>query len=266
MNIFISGASGFIGSNIFNVFNTKYSVTVVKRNMLPSQVFPSDVLILAHASVQSGIDVQGSQELFDANVLYTDKLIKHFRHSKVIFLSTASIYDNSGIIQNNSEINPINSYSISKYWGENLIKNNCTEYYILRLSSVYGEGMKENTLIPNYVNQMLTKRVIEVWGEGKREQNYIHVLDVVNLIEKMIQNKENKKGVYLCVDNEEYSNFEIANFLTTNTSAEIRLVGNDYSKSLNYNNNDTKILFNWKPKVSIKNGLKSYIEWKRKQS
>jgi hypothetical protein len=49
--------------------------------------------------------------------------------------------------------------------------------------------MKENTLIPNYINQGLIKKEIEVWGNGSRLQNYIHVNDVVNVIELIIAKK-----------------------------------------------------------------------------
>jgi len=266
MNIFITGASGFIGSNIYSFFKGKYSVTIIDRHLPFPDVSISDVLILAHAAVQSGAVVINNQELFQGNVLYTERLIQHYKRSKVIYLSTASIYCNLGVIQNNSKNNPTNSYSISKYWGENLIKNTCLNYYILRLSSVYGEGMNEGTLIPNYINQFILNDFIEVWGDGKRAQNYIHVSDIVNLIDEIILLGENKKGVYLCVDNTEYSNFEIASFIVKDNSSKIRLIGNDYSVSLNYDNKDTKNIFNWDPTVSVACGLKSYLEWKIKQS
>ena len=266
MIVYISGAKGFIGSIIFKLLNEKYSVKIIERGSILPKLFADDVLVLAHAAVASGEKDVEIQELFEANVLYTEKLIQHFKYSKVIYLSTASIFCNSTKIHNNSENKPINSYSISKYWGELLIQTECKEYYILRLSSVYGEGMKENTLIPNYVNQFLTKNSVEVWGKGERTQNFIHVHDVVGLIERLIDLEINRKGVYLCVDNKEYSNIEMALFVTENDRNRISFIGNDFASSSFYDNNETKSIFGWEPKITLEKGVKKYIEWKKKQS
>ena len=75
-------------------------------------------------------------------------------------------------------------------WGEKLSfqRENAV---ILRLSSVYGPSMKANTIIPNYINSALSKKVIEVWGKGVRYQNYIHVDDVVEMIKCIIKKKVN---------------------------------------------------------------------------
>ena len=266
MIVYISGANGFIGSTIFKLLKEKYSVKIIERDSILPKLSADDVLVLAHAAVASGRKDVGMQELFEANVLYTNKLIQHFKHSKVIYLSTASIYCNSKVINNNSEINPKNSYSISKYWGELVVQTECQEYYILRLSSVYGEGMKEGTLIPNYVTQFLSKNSIEVWGKGERTQNFIHVHDVVRLIELLIDLQINRKGLYLCVDNKEYSNFEMAMFVTENNRDRITFIGIDTTPSLFYDNSKTKNIFGWEPKTTLENGVKRYIEWKKKQS
>ena len=266
MIIYISGASGFIGKTIHELLNGKYSVRVIERNSTLPKLLSDDILVIAHAAVSSGEKEVGIQELFEANVLYTEKLIQHFKYSKVIFLSTASIFCNESIITNNSENKPQNSYSTSKFWGEQLAQKECLEYYILRLSSVYGLGMKEGTLIPNYVNQFQSKKRIEVWGKGERAQNYIHVFDVVELIELLIDLDINRKGVYLCVDNKEYSNYEIAMFIAENNRNEIDLIGTDDSPSLFYNNIGTKSVFGWEPKIALEKGLKKYIEWKKKRS
>lgn len=68
---------------------------------------------------------------------------------------------------------------------------------ILRISSLYGEGMKENTLISNYCDKALENKCIEVWVTGSRKQNYIHVANVVELLEKIIGIKSIEESLLL---------------------------------------------------------------------
>ena len=126
--------------------------------------------------------------------------------------------------------------------------------------------MSDNTIIPNYINQALSNNVIEVWGEGKRKQNYTHVDDVCRYIIKSIEAFELVKGkVLLAVDTEEYSNIALAKIISEETNSEIEYKNEDNAISLIYNNEETRRLLNWNPISDFKQEIKNYIKWKQKQ-
>jgi len=277
--ILISGIKGFLGSNLFHFFKNVYSLYGIgsaSENWNGIQVFSSyeidelqivpDFLILCHAAISSGQTSQSNRLLFDINVDTTEKILKKFNSSKIIYISSASIYDtNSDLIQETSAINPKTDYAVSKFWAELLISKNPNSV-IVRLSSLYGIGMKEKTIIPNYVNQALKNGVIEVWGRGERKQNYIHINDVCECLYAIIQNFEGIKGkVILTVSKQEYSNNKLAQIISYATNSSIKYINDDSSKSLMYNNDLTCELLGWEPKSKFKEEIHNYIKWKKEQ-
>jgi UDP-glucose 4-epimerase len=277
LKILITGIKGFLGKNLIEKLDKHevFGLGTQEETIGNIQVFNSndldkfdqdfDLVIICHAAVESGTTTLSNESLFNVNVSLTERIIYKFKNAFIIYISTTSVYDfNFDFITETSNINPQSNYSLSKLWGEKIVSIN-KKTVILRLSSMYGIGMKENTLIPNYVNQALNSGIIEVWGKGDRLQNYVHVDDVVQFIDLIIQNKENLYGkILLGVSKKQYSNLEIANIILNYTKGKIKFVNEDNSKSFCYNNNYTRNLLNWESQVEIEDRLKKYIEWKKK--
>ncbi|MBU2061973.1 MAG: NAD(P)-dependent oxidoreductase [Bacteroidetes bacterium] len=279
--IFISGINGFLGTRLKEILTDDYELYgIAKRSEsmvdgikvyssidLEGITIEPDFLILCHAAVSSGNLNQENEDLFNVNVRLTQKLITRFNNSKIIYISSASIFNTKmGVITEFTISNPVNEYAISKYWAEQLIlKSNRAA--IVRVSSMFGKNMKESTIIPNYVNQALNKNKIEVWGAGKREQNYVFIDDVCLLIKNAIR-KHNVvlNKIILAVHGEEYSNLHLASIIAKQTNAVIEYVNKDHSTSLNYDNAITKNLLNWSPKANFEQEIIKYITWKQRQS
>lgn len=276
--ILITGIKGFLGSNLieslsdYEVFGlgTKrefyQNVQVYNSIDLQNLDFDIDIVIICHAAVASGNIIISNDILYEVNVSLTERIISKFSNAFVIYISTTSVYDiNSGLITEESKISPQSNYAFSKLWAERIVFQS-KKSAVLRISSLFGEGMKENTLIPNYVNQALLSRKILVWGLGDRRQNFIYVKDVVKYIRLMINFQEKVYGkIILGVSKKEYSNLEIAKIISDETKAEINFVNEDNSKSVSYDNKVSTDLLGWAPKVNIEEGLKKYIEWKEKK-
>lgn len=276
--IIITGISGFLGSRLketlkeeFHLFgigrneNFDSSIKIFSSQKLKEIDFEPDYIVMCHAAVSSGNIGQSVEELYNVNVLLTKKIINKFCTSKIIYISTASIFNTENIITEQTTDNPKNQYAISKLWAEKIVlkQNNSL---VIRLSSVFGKGMKEQTIIPNYVNQALDNSNIKVWGNGKRLQNYIFVDDICLLIKKAITNFSKARGkVFLGVAKKEYSNLELAKIIAKKTSSEISFINQDNSISLEYNNLITQETFNWKPNSKFKEEIIKYILWKEKQ-
>ncbi|WP_366184818.1 NAD(P)-dependent oxidoreductase [Flavobacterium ovatum] len=279
MNILITGIYGFLGSNLANELQKDNCVIGFynqnKKNKINQSIetfddlelieFSPEIIVMCHAAVVSGQESMSKNKLLEVNVSLTKKIMEHFPLAKCIYVSSVSVYGNTlNEINEDTIVNPVSEYAKSKYLGEQIVLKG-TKNIIVRLPSLYGSGMKENTLIPNYCNQAIDKNVIEVWGKGERLQNYIHVDDVVDLIIKIINYQNEKSFIALGVSDKEFSNYEVATIISNETKSEIIFVNEDTSHSVNYNNKKTKKTFNWMPVVALNEGIKNYIGWKKTQ-
>ncbi len=279
MLIAITGISGFLGSKAVESLATKYDIVGISHSIsnhpnIPVYSFQHleqakstpDVVLHCHAAVSSGINSVDKETLFEANVVATEKIINAFPKAKHIYISTASVYEQSDEIKiESSNVAPASDYAASKLQAENLVLKT-DKAVVVRLSSLYGIGMKENTIIPNYINQAINDQKIEVWGNGNRKQNYIHVSDVVNLIDNIVHRDIWDKKIYLGVSDKEHSNVELAQKISNFTNAEINFVNSDSSLSNHFDNRFTRNELNWYPKADLSLELKKIIQWKQRQS
>lgn len=282
MKILITGVYGFLGSHlanalcknktfqVFGLYHTTQkeglSENIQTFNTLDGISFQPEIVIMCHAAVSSGTIEISEEKLKQNNIQDTENIIKAFPQARYIYISTASIYENDGqVISERSPDRTLNLYAESKKKAEELIRKHNAYNLCIRLSSLYGIGMKENTLIPNYCNQALKNNKIEVWGEGIRKQNYIHVDDVIRLIEKGIKVKSVINFPLLAVSQKEYSNLEVAQLIAKCTNAEIKFINEDNSHSVAYTNVETQQKTHWTSITTLEEGIKKYLEWKQKQ-
>lgn len=279
MTILVTGIYGFLGSNLANylidyhkvigLYNKNIRDSVndkidVYSNISQIRVYP-DVIVMCHAAVSSG-NVQLSEiELTEGNIFSTQMIIKHFPKSRVIYISSVSVYgDNTGIITERTVLHPKSNYADTKLQAEKIVTNE-TNSIIIRLSSLYGEGMNLNTIIPIYCKQAYQKKRINVWGDGQRRQNYIHIRDVIKLIKVIIETDVRINFPILSVYSKEYSNLELAQIISNLVPSEIFFEGLDNSNSTIYNNSLTTNSLDWKPIIDLETGLKLSLPWILKQ-
>ncbi len=278
MKILITGIYGFLGSHlakkiagkhaVIGLYNTEKQIdfdeNVICFNKLELIDFVPDLIIICHAAVSSGGNNLDKVKLFETNVDFTKRVVEKFPIVKSIYISSVSVYgNNNNIIDEQFVVNPETDYALSKLAGEKVVTQNPNSI-IIRFSSLYGKGMKENTLIPNYCNQALQNKSIQVWGNGSRFQNYIHVDDAISLIEKAIEYQSKINFPLLGVSSKEYSNEEVAKIISGLTNSSINYINEDYSPSFHFNNKITQKTLNWQSETELEIGLKYYIEWKQK--
>lgn len=277
--ILITGIKGFLATHIADYLSKKYAIygigkesgiyngiSVFSSENLESISIKPDFIIICHAAVESGHARLPSDLMFAVNVSLTKKIVEQFKLAKIIYVSTASVYDSStSVISESSPINPQSEYAVSKLWAEKIVLQHI-ESVVVRPSSLYGIGMRENTIIPNYVAQALSEQQVEVWGKGERMQNYIHVDDATKFIDGVIAHFDSVASkVLLMVNNEEWSNKQLALIVAKSTKAILKFVNDDASRSLRYDNSLTCRLLNWLPASNFEIEINKYIQWKIKQ-
>ena len=91
-------------------------------------------------------------------------------------------------VSENMNLSPLHYYAFSKYIGEEIIKRYCKlneiNFYILRLFNIY--GVKSNAVVAKFIAQYLQKNQLQFVGNGKQSRDFVHVNDLIDIINKLI--------------------------------------------------------------------------------
>jgi len=215
MKSLVTGGCGFIGSHLVDcLVELGHDVTVLDR-VLPKYNNKKAKYYLQDLSENyskfihyfEGVDnvfhlasivsipycVEKPNESMANNTLSTMNVLECSRIHKVnkfIFSSTSAVYGDSLFLPS-VETNPVkclNTYSISKYTGEQL----CKMYYelyglktiIFRYFNVYGERQHKTgqyaPVMSIFTRQKENKEPLTIVGDGYQTRDFIHVSDVVS--------------------------------------------------------------------------------------
>lgn len=208
--IFITGASGFVGSHIVemalqqqfkvyamvrrsssieNLENVDFVYGDVNDEQCLLSIFSDflknniriDYIIHAAALTKSN----SKKDFFQTNYYGTENLINAIKKSnlssnKIIFISSLAA---SGPVKRNNQIqlsdqNPITLYGQSKLKAEQVVKNSGLPYIIIRPTAVYGPREKDLYTVFKFIDKNLNP----VLGAHKQDLTFIYVRDLVRLI------------------------------------------------------------------------------------
>jgi len=272
----VIGANSFIGRCLIEELkNTTYvtgvyhnnkdkfveGITYIPISDLETGGTDYDDVYLLSAAIHTGTDLNRERrnELYKVNVDQVAAICQQFPHSKIIYSSSVSVYlPSDSLITEKSATGGLNEYGVSKYWGEKIVEK-AQRYAIVRFPSVYGPGMKLNTIIPIYINQALRNREIVVWGEGNRLQNYIHAKDAAGYLIAAAAHRHN--DVFLASSRENISNRSLAEKIANITNSHLAFTGNDLAASFSYCNAYSREKLSYKEVLPLEEGLKQTIKW-----
>ena len=275
----VIGANSFIGRHliaklrkrdeVFGIYHNSRNNLFSDINYWPIEKLDDietefDLVYLVSAHIPSAsIDKTERLKMFEANVELVDRVCSKYQSSRIVFCSSVSVYQaKEGDITEFDAEAGINEYGVSKIWGERLISR-LGNYAIVRFSSVYGEGMKQNSIIPTYIRQAAETGEIKVFGSGERMQNYIYVSDAVAFLEAA--GNYSQKARFLAVSPGSISNKFLAEHLAKKLNCKVIFEGGDNSPSFFYDNSYTTKTLGYECQVSFDDGINKVLKWTKEK-
>lgn len=290
-NVLVTGGAGFIGKyTVQELKKEGFEPIIVDRKEKPSdfpfkyysldvtscdfeKVFKENnieyvIHLAALPSVALSIDtpLKDCMDNYYATVNVCS-FAKKYNVKKLVFSSTAAVYANPKYLPVDEE-HPtafLSPYAITKNASENYIKFCGLDYIIFRYSNVYGYGQDckgEAGVVAKFFDLMSQNKPIQIHGNGEQYRDFVNVKDVAKVnvlaLEKDITNTTIN--------------------VSTNTKTTIKELFEILKEGLNYslepeytqarrgdipksvlNNKKLMELFDYVPKVDIKNSLKEMV-------
>ena len=173
-------------------------------------------------------------------------------------------------INENHPTQPICSYGITKLAIEKYLylykKIHNINGLALRISNPYGGAQRINHqqgVIPNFLQKSIKNEVIEIWGDGNIVRDFIYISDVIDAIISAL-NYTGDDHVINIGSGHGYSLLEIIKLIEIISEKKVAYTTSSQRISdVDINILDikkAKLLLNWEPKITIKEGLKLYYK------
>ncbi len=221
MNIAITGASGFVGTNLQNYLKTSYDVSSMSVRYIPNQQFEIKGQTIIHLAGKAHDlkKVSKSQDYYEANFELSKQLYDAFLASEAtmfIFMSTVKAVADKveGILTEESIPNPKTHYGIAKQQAEQYILSKeipeGKRVYILRPCMIHGPGNKGNL---NLLYQLVSKGLPWPLGAFENQRSFLSIENLCFVIKELLENTAIPSGVYQLSDEESLSTNELIRLL-----------------------------------------------------
>jgi dTDP-glucose 4,6-dehydratase len=243
-----------------------------------------------HLAAESHVDrsITNPLEFVKTNVIGTTILLNAFKNlwqgnfkDKLFYhISTDEVYGSlgkEGLFTETTSYAPNSPYSASKASSDHFVRaygeTYKIPYVISNCSNNYGPNQFPEKLIPLFINNILNKKKLPVYGDGKYTRDWLYVIDHANAID-LIFHKGKLKETYNVGGFNEWQNIELIQLLCDKMDAKlnkpkgtsqklIHFIQDRPGHDLRYAIDATKLSkeLEWKPSVTFEEGLEKTIDW-----
>ncbi len=274
--ILITGSSGFIGKNLCQTLK-KLKYEILELDTSDGQIFNQsyfhqyeneNISRLVHlaAQVHSTKSWNNNYLFYQTNYIGTLNALNFCLKKKIpITYFSTYVYGNQNIlpIPETANTEPLNPYTHSKLAAEDLCcfysKVHKIPVTIVRPFNVYGQGQDKNFIISSIVHQALNGRLISI-GATYLKRDFIYIDDLINAVIKTFKQNE-LFNIYNIGSGVSYSIREVINIVQEILKIKFDIVSNKKIRKFEINDTVADISkiskeFDWKPKFSLREGLK----------
>ena len=309
--IIVTGGLGFIGSNLINILKNKYFIVNIDkvsyasnfknieqniknykfyRQDINNKIFIKSIInkynpsIIFNVAAETHVDrsIDGPKQFIESNFLGVFNLLESIRYYKnkikLIHISTDEVYGDikrNHKSKENDAYNPSSPYSASKASGDLLIKSYIRTYkvpaIITNCCNNFGPNQYPEKLIPTIIYNLLHKKSIPIYGQGKNIREWIYVEDhcnaIIKIAEKGVIGENYNIGSGIVLNNIQIAKRIISAFkkitLSENIQSKILLVKDRPGHDLRYCLDSSKIRnrLKWRCKSSFNQRLNETIIW-----
>ena len=294
----VTGGAGFIGSNLVDRLVKEGHKVIVLDNFVSgkrknlSHHKKKDVIIINldisknqnlqryfnkvdyvyHLAGLAEIipSIKNPKKYFINNVLGTLNVLealKNIKIKKFIYAASSSCYGNPKNFptSENERIETKHPYALTKYMGEELVKNYASIFNMPNISfrffNVYGPRLNTSSqygsVFGKFLSQKINKKPLTIVGDGKQTRDFIYVEDLIDVFLKVSKSKLVNK-IYNLGSGKETSINKIAKLFGGKKIYISKRIG-EPERSLAKISSITKDI-GWKPKVSIEEGIKRLLK------
>lgn len=276
MTILLCGAGGFIGSHVKDRLESLGHEVVPLRRGLPAAIEGRPEVIINCAA-----ELVDESKMVDSNFdLVTDLLDLALKWDirKVIHLGSSSEYGPTNTVRHEDlACQPTTTYEKTKQISSKMVVNVANagdlDACVIRPFSIYGPRETTRKLIPQMWEHMMHERVLDLCPHSAHD--WLYVDDFVDgLVAVLGAPREVTKGqIFNLGSGVSTSNInllgtfqEVADKMTLGRTLRFHM---DQTKCRPYDVTNwqadiskAKRLLNWRPKTSLREGLRRYIDWR----
>jgi UDP-glucose 4-epimerase len=197
--------------------------------------------------------------LADVNIELPLRLSRAFPDARLVYASSVAVYgEPTEVLSESSPFSGPSLYGLSKLAGEAVVHQH-SSFAIVRFSSLYGVGMSGQTFLPRIVSVARAGGPIELYGDGSRLQDYLHLSDAAALMVEAAKARDDR--TYLGVFGESLSNLDAANEIASIfPDCQVTHVGRDDSPSYVFDASATRAALAFRPQMSFREGIRELAQ------
>lgn len=271
MNILITGANGFIGSNLCSLFQqnttvnifrgTRHSIDLLSYSNVSEYIQKNNIDTIIHCAIEGGRrNVIDSESIVYKNILMAQNLLACPIKGLFINIASGAEFDRNKNIFNFDESNlykqiPTDYYGISKNVIAKLT-NNLTNGFNLRIFGCFNYNEDINRMIRYNLTRYIQKQPIII--HQNKYFDFIYVKDLYQLI-WFIVNNYNKCFIPSDINvvyDKKYTLLDIATIINNLDSHKVPVIIQEIQLDKNYCGDGSRYLNLNIPCIGVENGLK----------
>jgi dTDP-4-dehydrorhamnose reductase len=230
MKIFISGASGLVGSNCLKYFTQQGADCIGTYFSYPLPgIYPFNTLamddaanfdivqfhpdVIVHCGAMTHVDAceTAPEESYQKTVQSTINLLEIAKqlNAKLVYLSTDYVFDGQhGPYAETDATAPISVYAKHKLEAEQMVLQASPNHLVLRITNVYGHEARNKNFVSRIIEQCLAKQTLTLRLPLDQYATPVNAWDVARAMYLLLQN--NQSGVFHIASTDWMNRVELA--------------------------------------------------------
>lgn len=227
-SLFITGGSGFVGSNLIKLFSSIYEILSYKKEALVQ--VNQDVVIHLVGKAHDLKNVSCPDDYYTVNVELTKEIFDAFLTSEAkVFITLSSVKavadEVDGELTEEVTPIPITHYGKSKLLAEQYILSQSIpvskRVYILRPCMIHGPGNKGNL---NLLYSLVSRGLPWPLGLFENSRSYLSIENLCFIIKELIDREDIPSGVYNVADDVPLSTNEVIKMIAESKGKKARIL------------------------------------------